>query len=99
MSLRAAALGLAASLTALPLLAQTDEPRPTLAEVMDGATAMTTVANAYVFVAKPGESWLCALNLSSNHFVALLEGDTVVADQTVPSALCVPTTHFKNAVE
>lgn len=87
----------AASWPGLALAA--DESRPSLAEVMQGATAMTTVANAFVFVTNPQGGWICAINLNSNHFAALVRGDDVVAEQTVPSAFCVPASHFKTAME
>jgi len=88
-----------ASALAVPALAEDAAPRPSLAEVMQGATAMTTVANAFVFVTNPQGGWVCAMNINSNHFAALVRGDDVVAEETVPSALCVPATHFKTAME
>jgi hypothetical protein len=91
----AGAVGLALA----PGWAAADEARPTLAEAMEGATSMTTVANALLFIAKEREAWICAINVSSNHFAALAAGDDVVAEQTVPGALCVPATHFKNLME
>ena len=96
---RGTVFGLVASVAALPLLAQEAEPRPSLAEVMQGATAMTTVANAYLFVTNESGGWVCAMNINSNHFAALVRGDDVVVEQTVPSALCVPAAHFKSAME
>ena len=96
---RLAALALAAAGLAGPALAQDAEPRPSLGEAMQGATAMATVANGYLFIAKPDEAWVCAINVNSNHFAALIRGDQVVADQTVPGALCVPATHFKDLME
>jgi hypothetical protein len=80
-------------------LAQDAPLRPSLAEVMQGATSMATVANGYLFVAKPDSAWVCAINVNSNHFAALIAGDDVVADQTVPGALCLPADHFKNLME
>ena len=62
-----------------------------LAEAMDGAVAMATIANGYLFIAKPDSAWVCAINVNSNHFAALIAGDDVVAEQTVPGSLCVPT--------
>jgi hypothetical protein len=92
-------LALLLALIAGPALAEDAAPYPGLDEVMQGATAMTTVADAFVFVAKPDGGWVCAINISSNYFVALRTGDDVVSDQTVPSTLCVPATQFKNAME
>ncbi|WP_281841783.1 hypothetical protein [Sinisalibacter aestuarii] len=85
---------------ALPTLAaaQDAEPRPTLDEVMQGATAMTAMAQ-YLFVAREDGAWVCAININSNHFAALIAGDDVVVDQTVPGAVCVPASHFKNLME
>lgn len=92
-------LALLLACAASPVLAQDAAPRPSLAEVMKGATAMATVANGYLFVTKPDSAWVCAININSNHFAALIAGDDVVADQTVPGALCVPADHFKNLME
>ncbi len=83
---------------AAPLRAE-DEPRPSLAEVMQGATALTALGSGYVMVANADGGWLCAVNVSAKHFVALRDGDDVVAEQTVPGALCVPASHFKNLAE
>lgn len=94
----AAVFALAAGLAA-PAMAQDAEPRPTLAEVMAGATAMATAANAFLFVTNAEGGWVCALNVSSNHFAAIARGDDVVAEQTTPSTVCVPATHFENAME
>lgn len=88
-----------AALAAAPVFAQDAEPRPTLAEVMEGATAMATAANAFLFVTNAEGGWVCALNVSSNHFAAIARGDDVVAEQTTPSTVCVPATHFENAME
>jgi len=85
-------------LAAAPAVAQ-DEPRPSLAEVMDGATAMATIANGYLFVTQPDSAWVCAINANPKHFAALIAGDDVVAEQTVPGTLCVPATHFENLAE
>lgn len=90
-------LGLAATVSVGPATAADD--RPSLDEVMTGATAMATVANGYLFVARPDGAWVCAINVTSKHFAALIEGDDVVAEQTTPSTVCVPATHFKNAME
>lgn len=92
-------LALILSLATGPALAQDAEPRPSLAEAMDGAVAMATIANGYLFIAKPDSAWVCAINVNSNHFAALIAGDDVVAEQTVPGALCVPADHFKNLAE
>jgi len=86
------------ALIAAPALAD-DEPRPSLAQVMDGATAMAALGSGYLFIANQTGGWMCAVNASSKHFAALLDGDDVVAEQTVPGALCVPATHFKNLAE
>ena len=94
----AAAFTLVAALAA-PAVAQDAESRPTLAEVMEGATAMATAASAFLFVTNAEGGWVCALNISSNHFAALARGDDVVAEQTTPSTICVPATHFENAME
>ncbi len=85
------------ALIAAPALAA-DEARPSLAEVMDGATAMTAFG-AYLFVSKADSAWVCAINVSSKHFAALIDGDDVVAEQSVPGAICVPADHFKNLAE
>ena len=92
---------IALAAAALPTLAaaQDAEPRPSLAEVMEGATAMATAANAFLFVTNAEGGWVCALNVSSNHFAAIARGDDVVAEQTTPSTVCVPATHFENAME
>jgi hypothetical protein len=92
-------LALLLACTASPAIAQDAAPRPSLAEVMQGATSMATVASGYLFVAKPDSAWICAININSNHFAALIAGDDVVVDQTVPGALCVPADHFKNLME
>ncbi len=93
----AAALVGALVLVAGPALSG-DVPRPSLAEAMNGAEAMAAVAN-YLFVAKADGAFVCAINVSSNHFAALIEGDDVVAEQTVPGAVCVPAEHFENLAE
>ncbi|MEZ5721749.1 MAG: hypothetical protein R3D59_08840 [Paracoccaceae bacterium] len=90
--------GFALVAAALPALAQ-DEPRPSLAEVMQGATGMAALGSGYLFITNAEGGWMCAINASANHFAALRDGDTVVADQTVPGALCVPATHFQNLAE
>jgi len=82
-----------------PALAQVTEERIPLHEAMQGATAMATVANGYLFIAKPDSAWVCAINVNSSHFAALIRGDDVVADQTVPGALCLPASHFKDLME
>ncbi|MCB1329891.1 MAG: hypothetical protein KDK28_10800 [Maritimibacter sp.] len=88
---------------AAPAVAQeagsADEPRPALAEVMQGATAMAALGSGYLMISNAEGGWICAINVSSNHFVALRDGDDVVAEQTVPGALCVPASHFKNLAE
>jgi len=91
-------LALLCMLAAAPAVAQ-DEPRPSLAEVMDGATAMAALGSGWLFVANDAGGWMCAISASSKHFAALLDGDDVVAEQTVPGALCVPADHFKNLAE
>ena len=83
---------------AAPAAAQ-DEPRPALAEVMDGATSMASFGSGFLFVANADGGWVCAINASANHLVALRDGADVVAEQTVPGALCVPASHFKNLAE
>ena len=85
------------ALIAAPALGA-DEPRPTLAEVMDGAQAMAAVGN-YLFLTKADGAYVCAINVSAKHFAALVEGDDVVAEQTVPGAICVPAEHFENLAE
>jgi len=93
------ALALAASLTAGPLVADDAEPRPSLDEAMRGATAIAALGNGYLFIAQEDAAWVCAVNVNSNHFAAMIAGDRVVVEQTVPGTLCVPATHFKNLVE
>ena len=66
---------------------------------MDGAVAMATISNGFLFVAKPDSAWVCAINANPKHFAALIAGDDVVAEQSVPGAYCVPSTHFKNLAE
>jgi len=90
-------LALLFALAASPALAE--DTFLSLDEAMAGATAMTTVANAFVFVAKPDGGWICPININSNHFAAVIAGDAVVVDQTRPGAFCVPATHFKNLME
>ncbi len=55
-----------AALTAQPALAQ--EARPALAEVMQGAVAMTSVGG-FLFVAGAEQGWVCAVT----HFTNLAE--------------------------
>lgn len=76
-----------------------DEPRPALDEVMAGATAIAALGTGYLFISNAEGGWMCAINVSANHFAALRDGDTVVAEQTVPGALCVPASHFQNLAE
>jgi len=94
---RARALFACFALIAAPALGE-DEPRPTLAEAMNGATAMASVGD-YLFVTGANGPMVCAINVSSKHFAALVAGDDVVAEQTVPGAICVPATHFTNLAE
>jgi len=91
-------LALFCVLAAAPALAD-DEPHPSLAEVMDGAVSMATIANGYLFVSKADSAWVCAINANPKHFAALIAGDDVVVEQTVPGTYCVPATHFKNLAE
>ena len=86
------------ALVATPAIAA-DEPRPSLAEVMTGATALAALGSGYLFVSNAEGGWMCAINASANHFAALRDGDDVVAEQTQPGALCVPAAHFKNLAE
>lgn len=95
---RTAAAALAATLL-LPAAAPAGDASPTLDEVMQGATAMATIADAYLFVARPDGGWVCALNISSNHFAALVDGDVVVVEKTVPGAVCIPATNVQNLME
>ena len=65
------------ALIATPALAA-DEPRPSLAEVMTGATALAALGSGYLFVSNAEGGWMCAINASANHFAALRDGDDVV---------------------
>ena len=96
--MKRASLFACVAFVAAPAIAD-DEPRPSLAEVMVGATAMAALGSGFLFIANDAGGWMCAINASSKHFAALLDGDDVVAEQSVPGALCVPATHFKNLAE
>jgi len=76
-----------------------DAAGPALAEVLSGAQAMAAVGTGFLFVAKEDSAWVCAISANPKHFAALMAGDDVVAEQTVPGALCVPADHFKNLAE
>ncbi len=95
--LAAPVAALAAAFTALPALAD-DAPRFSLAEAMQDATAMASLGN-YLFVTGAKGPAVCAVSVTSRHFAALIDGDDVVAEQTVPGALCVPAAHFTNLAE
>lgn len=69
---------------------------PPLAEALNGATAVTTLANGYVLVTRPDASFICAINLNPSYFVALAQGTDPEGRVLPPGALCVPTDRVAN---
>jgi hypothetical protein len=67
-----------------------------LDEAMKGATAMTTLANAFVFISSDAGEYVCAIELQSNYFSSLAKADPVKAKETQPGSICVPASEFKN---
>lgn len=84
------------ALTAFAQPVPAAEPFPALAEVLAGATNVVTLANGYVLVTKPQASFICAINLNPEYFVALARGTAPDGRVLPPGALCVPTERVAN---
>jgi hypothetical protein len=81
---------------AAPNMAAAQDTSMSLAEAMKGASAMTTLANAFIFITSDAGEYVCALELQSNYFASLAKGDPAKAEETQPGSICVPATEFKN---
>lgn len=81
---------------AAPTLAAAQDTSKSLEDVMKGATAMTTLANAFLFVSGDAGEYICAIELQSNYFRSLAQGEAAKAGETQPASICVPATEFKN---
>lgn len=75
---------------------QAQDTSKSLEDVMKGATAMTTLANAFLFVSGDAGEYICAIELQSNYFRSLAQGEAAKAGETQPASICVPATEFKN---
>lgn len=81
---------------AAPSAATAQDTSMSLGEAMKGATAMTTLANAFVFITSDAGEYVCAIELQSNYFASLAKGDPAKAEETQPGSICVPASEFKN---
>jgi len=70
-----------------------------LETAMQGATAMTTVAGAYLFVARSDGGYICAINLNDRFFPAVRDGAADVAFANRPGALCVSARFVDNLAD
>ncbi len=67
-----------------------------LDEVMTGATGLSTIAGAYLFVARPDGGYVCAINLNDRFFPSVREGSAENAFANRPGALCVSARMFED---
>lgn len=72
----------------------------TLDEAMTGATAMTELLGAYLFIARPDGGYVCAINLNDRFFPGILQdpsGATAFANR--PGAVCVTARLFEDLTD
>lgn len=81
---------------AFPDLGRAESP-PSLSEVMRGATAMTTLRDGSILVAKPDGAFLCFTDVVDLYFQVLSEGRPEIVRQ--PSAICTSVDNFRNLGE
>ena len=85
---------------ALPALASEDAIAVvTLQDAMTGATAMTTVAGAYLFIARPDGGYICGININDRFFSSLAQGAYENAFGNRPSAICVTARHARDLLD
>lgn len=65
-----------------------------LEKAMTGATAMSVLAGAYLFIARPDGGYVCAININDRFFSSLVQGAEGNAFANQPGALCVTARMF-----
>ena len=88
-----AALVLAVS---MPVMVQANG-LPRLADVMKGATAIATLHDGSILVAKPEGGYLCVLDVADVYFQALAQGQPEIV--RTPAAICTSVDNFKTIGE
>lgn len=90
-------LGIGLLLWPAALWAEEETPRfLSLDAAMTGATAMTELQGAYLFIARPDGGYVCAINLNDRFFASIAQGAESTAFANQPGALCATARFFED---